>query len=135
MKQPFSFRPLFSEMVDRDHVSRFSDCGHTESGDFDHGNTCGSLRHGKETNNDKPGSSKEESSKDIHEHIDKFKKLSLKEFEQEINKLKDGDMKNTIKKRIIDYHKNIIYNARNYGTIKSNDPRVKIAQSFLESNK
>jgi hypothetical protein len=40
MKQPFSFRPVFSQMIQRDQVSRFSDCGHTKSGDFDHGNTC-----------------------------------------------------------------------------------------------
>jgi hypothetical protein len=42
MRQPFSFRPLLSQMIQRDQVSRFSDCGHDLDGDFSKGNTCAS---------------------------------------------------------------------------------------------
>jgi hypothetical protein len=57
---PFGFRPVFSQMIG---ISRFSDskvdCGHTGSGDFSKGNTCGSLK-GSDSGATKPQRKRDE---------------------------------------------------------------------------
>lgn len=53
------------KLVAGEIVSRFSECGHTPDGDFDHGNTCASLR-GKGGSKSESGSSQHHESRAKH---------------------------------------------------------------------
>jgi hypothetical protein len=59
---------ILSRFRSRGIVSRFSDCGHTAQGKFDHGNTCASLRGGGKS---KSSSSSKSKPNPIHTFLDK----------------------------------------------------------------
>ena len=69
----------------REKIYRFSDCGHTESGEFDHGNTCASLRGSKSHTNHAQhlaDNYKNMNLDEIDKHIEKFESMKTSEVKE-----------------------------------------------------
>jgi hypothetical protein len=92
------------------HISRFSDCGHTDSGDFSDGNTCGSLR-GKvarehahkhvEYTYDRAYHDDSFSHADMEKEIDRISHLSSRQIHEIADKFGLSPYSNDSKKKLI----------------------------------
>jgi hypothetical protein len=136
------------------NISRFSDCGHTKEGEFDHGNTCGSLKGGNnfEDDDDSSISPKKMSKSEIERDIADFKSR-LKDLEFHASQLPHINRKNyghgrdgkwaydralqkaKIAKDNLDYSKDLIEELENELRTRGSEKSSKSLKEFSNEDK